>query len=91
MRETLLCPDLQRVLDRELAQGNRLHERPHRTDWPHPGSVFASLTHDLRSAPGDLPAAVRHAVCRDPHYGWHDECYCEIHQHLLVAGATKPP
>jgi len=91
MREMPLCPELQALLDRELGQGNCMQEPPHCSDWPEPGSVFVALRHDLRSAVDDLPAAVRHTVCRDPHYGWHDECYCELHKHLLVAGATKLP
>ncbi|KAB7770358.1 hypothetical protein [Xanthomonas sp. LMG 12461] len=86
-----LCPELQALLQRELASGNRIAEPPRRTDWPHPGSVFVSLKRDLRSDVAALPAMVRHAICTDPHYGWHDECYCTTHQHLLVAGATKPP
>lgn len=91
MHTQSLCSELQALLERELGQGNRMQEPPHRTDWPEPGSVFVALRHDLRSAVDSLPAAVRHSVCRDPHYGWHDECYCEIHRHLLVAGVTKPP
>ncbi|WP_369940511.1 hypothetical protein [Xanthomonas medicagonis] len=86
-----LCPELQALLERELGAGNRMHEPPRLTDWPHPGSVFVALKYDLRSGVAGLPAAVSHAVCRDAHYGWHDECYCETHRHLLVAGATKPP
>ncbi|AMV07809.1 MULTISPECIES: hypothetical protein [Xanthomonas] len=86
-----LCPELQALLQRELASGNRIAEPPRRTDWPHPGSVFVSLKRDLRSDVASLPATVQHAICTDPHYGWHDECYCSTHQHLLVAGATKPP
>ncbi|PPT91865.1 hypothetical protein [Xanthomonas theicola] len=93
MREMPLCPELQALLEsanwaRATACGR---EPPHRTDWPDSGSVFVALKHDLRSAVGDLPAAVRHSVCRDPHYGWREACYCEIHRHLLVAGVTKPP
>lgn len=91
MRKKSLCPELQALLERELVRGNAMQEPPHQADWPERGSVFVALRHDLRSAVNDLPAAVRHAVCRDPHYGWHDECYCELHKHLLVAGATKPP
>lgn len=33
---------------------------------------------------------ISHQICKDIHYGWHDECLCEIHRDLLCAGRTKP-
>ncbi len=86
-----LCPELQALLQRKLASGNRIAEPPQRTDGPHAGSVFVSLKRDLRSGVASLPATVQHAICTDPHNGWHDECDCTTRQHLLVAGASKPP
>ncbi|WP_148716788.1 hypothetical protein [Chitinolyticbacter meiyuanensis] len=84
-----LCAELQRVLDSELPRGNRLASPPAVTDWPQPGSVFAALEQEL-ACRSTLPPQVEHAICSDPHYGWHDECYCPLHGHLLVAGQTRP-
>jgi hypothetical protein len=86
-----LCPELAVILASEVGKGNRLKDGPSKADWPEPGSVFAALTSDLRSEPSNFPASVRHSICQDPHYGWHDECYCTIHRHLLVAGETHSP
>ncbi|CAD6527568.1 hypothetical protein ACFQ3P_12930 [Paraburkholderia sabiae] len=86
-----LCPELAAILANELAQGNRLKDGPNKADWPEPGSIFAALEFDLRSDPSSFPESVRHSICRDLHYGWHDECYCTIHRHLLVAGETHHP
>ncbi|MCG6630559.1 hypothetical protein GFB77_20275 [Acinetobacter baumannii] len=86
-----LCPELQALLQRELAIGNRIAEPTRRSDGTHAGSVAVSLKRDLRSDVASLPATGPHAICTDPHHGWHDECDCITHQHLLVAGATKPP
>ncbi|MBN3761216.1 hypothetical protein [Burkholderia sp. Ac-20365] len=86
---TALCPELAAVVERELASGNRLKDGPIQTDWPEPGSIFAALVSELCRESSPLPDSVRHSICRDPHFGWHDECYCTIHRHLLVAGDTR--
>lgn len=62
---------------------------PTRADWPAKNSVFVALRDDLHLAQLTLAPSVQHSVCRDPHYGWHDECVCELHKHMLVAGVTK--
>ncbi|MBN3752063.1 hypothetical protein G3N95_03860 [Paraburkholderia sp. Tr-20389] len=86
-----MCPELAAILASEIAQGNRLKDGPSKTDWPQADSVFAALEFDLRSEPSSLPESVRYSICRDLQYGWHDECYCSIHRHLLVAGETHLP
>ena len=82
------CPELQAILNAELVLGNALSEKPRITDWPNEKSVFGALVYDLKSDKTKLQKGVRYSICTDPHYGWHDECYCEIHKHLLVAGST---
>lgn len=84
-----LCPELDAILRAELSAGNQLGEGPVRTDWPQPGSIYAALRDSLRVPLGELTGPVKHSICRDPHYGWHDECFCERHGDLLVAGSTQ--
>lgn len=91
MQPALLCDDLDAIVRDELRLGNVLPESPVRADWPTKGGVFAALRDDLHLHALTLPPHVRHSVCTDPHYGWHDERICERHGHLLVAGKTKPP
>ncbi len=91
MQPASLCTDLDAIVREELKFGNALSEQPVRADWPTKGGVFAALRDGLHLQALTLPAHVRHSVCADPHYGWHDECFCEQHGHLLVAGRTKPP
>lgn len=88
---TSLCAELDAILHAELRRGNQLAEGPVRTNWPEHGSVYAALTESLKTLPGELSGPLKHSICRDPHYGWHDECYCERHKHLLVAGSTQHP
>lgn len=83
-----ICPELQLVIDREAARGNRLARPVEQTDWPSRGALFACLAGDLHLRPHELPAGVTHTVCTDPRYGWHDECVCSVHGDMLVAGAT---
>ncbi|MGN7983001.1 hypothetical protein [Burkholderia sp. 22313] len=89
MQPAPLCADLHAIVHRELKLGNALPEQPVRADWPTKGGVFAALRDDLHLHGLTLPTYIRHSVCTDPHYGWHDECFCERHGHLLVAGRTK--
>lgn len=86
-----ICPELQVIIDREAARGNRLARPVEQTDWPAKGSFFACLTQELAGRTQDLPAGVSHTVCTDPRYGWHDECVCSVHGDMLVAGETHPP
>ena len=89
IRSGTLCPELAAVLRAELAMGNSSSGPPEVTDWPEEGSVFATLRKDFLTDVKNPPANVRYSVCNDPHYGWFGEYYCEIHKHLLVAGACK--
>lgn len=86
-----LCDCLSAVLKSELSRGNGLAQPPHRAGWPQDRSVFAALTNELRTPMSALPPGVRHQICTDPRYGWHDECFCTEHQDLLVAGTTRMP
>jgi hypothetical protein len=86
-----LCPELDAILQAELRAGNQLGEGPLRTDWPQPGSIYAALRDSLKTRKPGTSGPVRHSICNDPHYGWNDECYCELHRDLLVAGSTQPP
>jgi hypothetical protein len=85
-----LCQELKYILRVELERGNAISEPPNRTDWPELGSVFASLVHDFKTRKNELPTGVVYSICNDPHYGWYGEYFCEIHKHLLVAGAPRP-
>lgn len=86
-----LCAELEAILRDELGHGNAVQDGPVRAQWPSEESVFVALRDDLHPAAIELSTHVKHTVCTDPHYGWHDECFCELHRHLLVAGRTKPP
>ena len=86
-----LCAELDAILQQELRLGNVVQDGPTRTDWPAKGSVFVALRDDLHLSQIAITAPVQHSICSDPHYGWHDECTCGLHKHMLVAGSTKPP
>ncbi|RQS11405.1 hypothetical protein DIE07_11735 [Burkholderia sp. Bp9002] len=86
-----LCAELDAILRNELRLGNAVQEGSVRAQWPSEDSVFAALRDDLHLSAIALPPHIKHTVCTDPHYGWHDECFCERHRHLLVAGQTKLP
>ena len=90
-RAAKLCAELEMILQRELRLGNVVQDGPTRTDWPAKGSVFVALRDDLHLSQLAIALPIQHSVCSDPHYGWHDECTCELHKHMLVAGSTKPP
>ncbi|UUD62517.1 hypothetical protein D16iCDA_12485 [Pseudomonas seleniipraecipitans] len=79
-----LCRELAAILERELSLGNSLGQAPHRAGWPH-----AALHQDFKSDLSQLPPAVQHGHCNDPHYGWYEQLYCREHHHLLVAGTPK--
>lgn len=85
----LLCLELNGILSMELKRGNTLKEPPVRADWPEKGSVFAALVNDLSINFNALPPSVVHSISNDPHYGWHNECFCKLHKHLLVAGEAR--
>ncbi|PCE30988.1 hypothetical protein BZL54_17320 [Burkholderia ubonensis subsp. mesacidophila] len=51
----------------------------------------APLCADLHLSVIGLGPYIKHTACPDPHYGWHDECFCELHRHLLVGGRTRLP
>jgi hypothetical protein len=86
-----LCEELQFIIDCEMTAGNVLSSQPELADWPSKGSIFVSLERDLHRSHYQFPTGIKHSICTDPHLGWHDECDCLLHGHLLVAGTTHPP
>jgi hypothetical protein len=84
-----LCPELQAILDLELARGNVVSQPPELANWPEAGSVFASLEKDFKIRKHELPDHVSYQICNDPHYGWYGEYFCEVHKHLLVSGNPR--
>ena len=84
------CAEIQALLENELVCGNSLSDGPAVANWPAPGSIFAALKNDLSIKKYLMPKGVKHRICIDINFGWHDECLCETHQHLLLAGTTYP-
>jgi hypothetical protein len=84
-----LCDELQLVLDSEIAAGNRLARPLEVANWPEQGSVFGTLEHDFKTSRTRWAASLTHQIHNDPHYGWYEECYCNVHKHLLVAGGCR--
>lgn len=80
----LLCPELDALARKALSAGNTFSQPPACHDWPERNAVFAALEKDL-------PPQVKHSINTDPHYGWHDECFCTVHKDLLTAGSVKRP
>lgn len=91
IRKVEFCAEINSILESEISTGNLLLEAPAVTDWPASGSVFSALKNDLNIRNDTMPKGVKHRICTDLHFGWHDECLCEIHKHLLVAGVTRTP
>ena len=89
--QAVLCPELEAVLQQQLALGNQLEQAPLMSGWPEARSVFVALRDALHAGGVAMPSSVRQSICSDLHYGWRDECYCELHGHLLVAGRTESP
>ncbi|NHB58020.1 hypothetical protein G9F32_08295 [Acinetobacter sp. 194] len=87
-----LCECLNELLALELSRGNRISHFNNQARWPHPDTHYVLLINDLSTEFKDLKFSqnISHQICRDPHYGWHDECECRVHHDLLCAGSTKP-
>ncbi len=87
-----LCECLNELLSLELSLGNTVSHFNNNAGWPHPNTHFVMLINDLSIRLENLTFSqnISHQICRDPHYGWHDECFCSVHHDLLCAGYTKP-
>lgn len=87
-----ICECLRELLEAELKLGNSIGQYTATSNWPHPNSKYIALKNDLKTDIKLLNHAqnISYQICRDPHYGWHDECECLIHQDMLCAGNTKP-
>lgn len=87
-----LCECLTELLTLELSIGNAVSHFNNNAGWPYPNTHFVMLFNDLSTELENLcfSANISHQICRDPHYGWHDECECRIHNDMLCAGSTKP-
>lgn len=87
-----LCECLNELLVLELSKGNRISHFNNQARWPHPNTHYVLLVEDLMTPLEHLKFSpnISHQICRDPHYGWHNECECRIHHDLLCAGSTQP-
>ena len=77
-----LCPELQALLDAELAAGNRVADRgpsPH-----HPQGVLVLLAADFKNRPRVRPAGVDYVEINDPHW-WKAEYVHRPSGHVLAA------
>jgi hypothetical protein len=82
MSQARLCPELQPLLDAELAAGNRIG-----STGPTPGEPEGTLV--LLAGPlrtGDLPLspAVARIPVNDPHW-WKEELRCTLHRHAIAS------
>lgn len=77
-----LCPELQPLLDAELAAGNRVG-----STGPTPGNPDGTLVllarPFQRPAPTLSPAVIRIPI-NDPHW-WQEELRCTLHLHALAS------
>lgn len=87
-----ICDCLNELLTLELSLGNSVSHFDNHAKWPYPETHFVMLAHDLHTHLETLRYSknISHQIFKDIHYGWHDECLCEIHHDLLCAGRTKP-
>lgn len=77
-----LCPDLQPLLDAELAAGNRVG-----STGPTPGDPTGTLVLLARPFQSDtrtLPPTVTRIAVNDPHW-WQEELRCTVHLHALAS------
>lgn len=86
-----ICECLKELLNAELAIGNSINQYTATSNWPHPNSKFILLENDLTTDLSTLQYTnnIFYHICRDPHYGWHDECECRVHDDMLCAGDTR--
>lgn len=87
-----ICECLKELFEAELRLGNKVRSYDPTASWPHPDTTFLFLEDELKTKPENLKYAqnISHQICRDLHYGWHDECLCRVHHDLLCAGHTRP-
>ena len=74
----LLCPDLRKILDVELSDGNQIVESSR--GWPKDASVFIRLQ---RPVTGDPPPGIDRRDVNDSHY-WKAELYHHQSGHVLA-------
>lgn len=87
-----ICECLKELFEAELRLGNKVRSYNPNANWPHPNTTFLFLVDELQIDPNSLKFSqnISHQICRDLHYGWHDECECRLHHDLLCAGHTRP-
>lgn len=75
-----LCPELNALLQAELAAGNSVRET-----GPVPGSpgTLVLLTRFFRAQPETLPPEILLIPIDDPHW-WKSEYRCRLHPHVLA-------
>lgn len=77
-----LHPNLQAILDIELAAGNYISEAS--GGWPDSDSVFVGLKYGFLAEHQSKPG-VNHRIVNDPHW-WKEEYIVETPTHILVCG-----
>lgn len=87
-----ICECLKELFEAELELGNTVRSYNPNASWPHPETTFLFLEDELKTDIQSLKHSpnIHHQICRDLHYGWHDECECRVHHDLLCAGHTRP-
>ena len=82
-----ICECLKELFEAELRLGNKVRSYNPTASWPYPDTKFIFLEDELKTNPEDLKFAknIRHQICRDLHYGWHNECQCRS-RHDLQCG-----
>lgn len=87
--EVVFCPDLQKILEEEIKNGNVLSQYPYYSKWPHEESVFGVLEDNFTIDIVNLSDNLIYTVCNDIHYGWYADIYCTKHKDCLAAGKLK--
>jgi hypothetical protein len=76
-----LCPELQALLNAELAAGNAVVE--YRTGLYAADAVLVLLAKAFRARPRDLPAGVEYREVNDPHW-WKAEYFRTATKHCIA-------
>jgi len=89
MATVALCPELNKILNKEIKNGNKLLRKPYLSEWPDKKTVWAELKNNFTIDIANLPENIEYTICNDIHYGWYADLYCIEHKHVLAAGELK--
>ncbi len=78
---TRFCPELKRLLDAELAAGNKIVETS--TGWPKPSTILVMLAQPFKAIPLKLPKGIIYNDVNDPHW-WKADYFHESTGHALA-------